>query len=83
VSTVRSRALACLREGRVTILLAEPSDDGPAVVLAAVGSSRTGGPTYAVDFTPRNGWTCTCNRPDCPHVAAVQIVTGQAARVAL
>jgi len=81
VTTLRRRALACLREGRVTILNAEAGEGGPAVVLAAVQSSRIGGPRYAVDLMPRDGWSCTCDQRDCPHIAAVQIVAGQAARV--
>ena len=81
MTTPRSRALACLREGRVTILSAEAGEGSPAVVVAAVRSSRTGGPRYAVDLTFRGGWSCTCDRPDCAHIAAVQIATGQAARV--
>ena len=80
MTTLRRRALACLREGRVTILQAE-GDEMPRRVVAAVQSSRTGGPRYAVDLVPRGGWSCTCDRPDCPHIAAVQIVAGQAARV--
>jgi len=86
-TTLRRRALACLREGRVTILHAEGddfpnrADVAPDRVVAAVQSSRTGGPRYAVDLMPRDGWSCTCDRPDCPHIAAVQIVAGQAARV--
>jgi uncharacterized Zn finger protein len=75
---LRSKALACLREGRVTVFGVK-LDDGwrPIAVLARVRSSRDRHP-YRVVL--RDGvWSCTCRAglrdEPCPHVAAVALVT--------
>lgn len=87
---LRSRALAILREGRLTVIYARNTGDSePDQLVVAVRSSRDGGGTYAIDFLD-GAWTCTCrdgaqNRP-CAHMEAARLVTGHhnlaAARVA-
>lgn len=77
---MRAKALAVLREGRLTVRHARTYDktlDGaPSEVIAVVRSSRVGGPQYAVDLLD-GAWTCTCrNGGDCAHTAAVALVTG-------
>jgi hypothetical protein len=77
---LRRKALAVLREARLTILHAECRKTAQDVdeVIARVRSSREGGPSYCVDFLD-GVWTCTCrDGGGCAHVAAVQIVTGHA-----
>lgn len=76
----RRKALAVLREARLTLLhvtcrrTAHEVDE----VIARVRSSREGGPNYCVDLLD-GVWTCTCRAGgDCAHVAAAQIVTGHA-----
>lgn len=75
---IRSKALACLREGRVTVLGVKlDAAWRPIRVAARVRSSRDGHP-YRVQLSLGN-WSCTCragmrNEP-CPHVAAVALVT--------
>lgn len=79
---MRSKALACLREGRVTVYGVKLDDAWkPLVVLARVLSSRDRHP-YRIQF--RDGtWSCDCREglhgEPCPHVAAVQLVTTAAA----
>jgi hypothetical protein len=79
---MRSRALACLRSGRVTVYGVKLDDAWkPIVVLARVRSSRDRHP-YRVQF--RDGdWSCDCREglhgEPCAHVAAVQLVTTEAA----
>lgn len=75
---MRAKALACLREGRVTVLGVQlDAVWKPVRVVARVRSSRDHHP-YRVIL--RAGmWTCTCregmrNEP-CAHVAAVALVT--------
>lgn len=75
---MRAKALACLREGRVTVLGVK-LDAGwkPARVVARVRSSRDGH-AYRVQLRVRD-WSCTCrdglrNQP-CAHAAAVALVT--------
>lgn len=77
----RRKALACLREGRVTVLEAGHVHFGrPTRVTAAVRSSRDGGPTYAVDLVG-SAWACTCRAGHpCAHSLAVALVTGWAAQ---
>lgn len=77
---LRKKALAVLREGRLTLLHATCRKTAHDVdeVIARVRSSRGGGPAYAVDFLD-GAWTCTCSTAsDCGHVAAAQMVTGHA-----
>lgn len=79
---IRSKALSCLREGRVTVYGVKLDDAWrPVVVLARVLSSRDRHP-YRVQF--RDGaWSCDCREglrcEPCAHVAAVQLVTQAAA----
>ncbi|MCU1677684.1 MAG: hypothetical protein JWM93_2442 [Frankiales bacterium] len=72
---VRRRALACLREGRVTVDFVGAHGER---VIARVKSSRHDG-SYVVDSWPREtgkAWECTCRAGrGCPHIAAVRIVT--------
>jgi len=74
----RSKALAVIREGRLTLLhvacrqVAHEVDE----VIARVQSSRQGGPAYAVDLAGMQ-WSCTCRAGrGCPHIVAVRLVTG-------
>lgn len=73
---VRTRALAYLRSGAVTVLetayYAVDSPRRPHSVIAQVVGHRS---TYLVHLDDGT-WSCTCHIPDCPHVAAVQLVTG-------
>jgi uncharacterized Zn finger protein len=72
---LRRKALAVLREGRLTVLNAQASWNVH-TVIARVQSSRVGGPAYAIDLAGGN-WTCTCSKgSDCAHIAATQLVTG-------
>jgi len=80
---IRSKALACLREGRVTVYGVKLDDRWrPVVVLARVLSSRDRHP-YKVQL--RDGaWSCGCREglrgEPCAHVAAVQHVIPVGAR---
>lgn len=78
-SGVRSRALAALRDGRVTITLARSATPSgpPEAVCAFVDSSRGNGLRYVVDLMA-GAWHCTCGITvvECVHVAAVQLVVG-------
>lgn len=77
--TTRSKALAALRSGRVTVLGACYDPDTLTVidVLASVASSRDPNRRYAIDYC-FSGWACTCGADGCAHIAAVQLVTGHA-----
>jgi len=72
---VRTQACAYLRNGKVTVLSATWDGDGrraDAAYAQVAGRSAT----YLVELSLK-GWSCTCERPaDCPHIAAVQLVTG-------
>jgi len=72
---VRSQACAYARNGSISVVSATPaSEDGRQaghVIAYVAGQSRT----YQVTLGKR-GWSCTCEEPDCPHSAAVQLVTG-------
>lgn len=77
---VRRKALAVLREGRLTVVSARSGSttNVPFELVAAVRSSR-GTTTYAVDLADGE-WACTCRdqvRP-CGHIFAAQLITGQA-----
>lgn len=87
--SMRSKALACLRTGRVTIVHARKANDTdlPIAVVAYVASSRPERSRYVVDLTGDGDWSCTCwrgNRGEsCAHLAAVQLVTGWPSAAAL
>lgn len=81
---LRAKALAVLREGRLTVVLARSPAGSvrPQELVCAVRSSRHGGPTYAVDLAG-GVWSCTCDREQpCAHIAAAQLVAGHPAEVA-
>jgi hypothetical protein len=74
---VRSQACSYLRAGKVTVFVATPgSDDAtPLAVRAHVqGQSRR----YFVRRNCDSRWLCSCEAEGdgCPHIAAVQLVTG-------
>lgn len=79
---VRTKALACLREGRTTVLRVGVDDAWrPVLVVATVRSSRDRH-VYRVQL--RDGsWSCTCaaglRGEACPHAAAVALVTTESA----
>lgn len=79
---IRTRALACLREGRVTVLGVKlDAAWRPVAVVARVRSSRDG---HQYRVMLRAGtWTCDCRdgmrNNTCPHAAAVALVTAKAA----
>jgi hypothetical protein len=84
---MRSKALARLRSNQVMIRRAF-TDEGeiwPSVILALVRSSRDGVAPYVVDLSD-GWWRCTCRaglrEERCPHVLAVQMVTGHQPREA-
>jgi uncharacterized Zn finger protein len=75
---IRSKALGCLREGRVTVLGVKLDPAWrPIAVVARVSSSRDRHP-YRVRLLA-GAWSCTCRAglrdEPCPHVAAVALVT--------
>lgn len=73
-SDVRTRALGYLRTGATRVVHARSPKDGtpPHEVVATVqGHQRK----HVVDYID-GAWTCTCQITGCPHIAAVQIVTG-------
>lgn len=73
--SIRTKALAYLRDGNVIVRSAVPADHGraPFQVRADVIGQNS---TYLVQLTTCDGWTCTCKNDGCAHVAAVQLVTG-------
>ena len=78
---LRRKALTIIREGRLTVLLAECRKASDVVdgVVARVTSSRPGVSSYVVDWLEDGVWVCTCRATEvCPHIAATQIVTGHA-----
>ena len=72
--TARARALNYLRGERVRIVSATtpPHALRPHEVTALV-DGHSG--RYTVRFDA-GAWSCSCAAADCPHVAAVQLVTG-------
>ncbi|MER7063998.1 hypothetical protein [Streptomyces albidoflavus] len=70
---VRSQSCDYLRDGNVVVCTAGPGNFEPPEYVRARVTGRSA--TYLVRF---NGgcWSCTCKDVDCPHVAAVQMVTG-------
>lgn len=78
MADLRNRALAAIREGRVTILDArsEPDAVRPSWVSAIV-RGHTG--RHTVTYRgPAAGWTCSCREAGrCSHIGAVAISTGQ------
>lgn len=80
MSEIRPRALACLREGRVAVTLAE--HDGERIQASVTSSRPERTVPYIVDRWPQDSsWSCTCRPGDaaqtsCAHIAAVQLVTG-------
>lgn len=78
-TTLRAKALAVLRTGRLSVISAKAEPGNVVVdVTAAVQSSRIGGLTYAVDYS-FGSWSCTCREQyGCAHIAAAQLVTGHA-----
>jgi hypothetical protein len=74
MADVRSRALGYLRDGAVAVFHARsPRDGTPPHELVAKVEGHHG--RYIVDFLDGT-WTCTCCKPACAHLAAVQLVTG-------
>lgn len=77
---VRTKALAVLREGRVTICHARSDDckSPPFELVARVTASQPGNGPWTVDMLD-GWWSCSCPAPngtDCKHVAAVAMVCG-------
>jgi hypothetical protein len=71
---IRSKALAYIRNGKVRVSHASSAGVSrtPYDVLAYVDGHNS---TYLVRFTA-NAWSCSCQRAECAHAAAVQLVTG-------
>ena len=79
---LRRKALAVIREGRLTVLMVSHVAYVVDGVVARVESSRPGSGPYVVDWLDDGRWVCTCRATEvCPHIAAAQIVTGRAAAV--
>lgn len=73
---VRRNALKAIREGRVAVRAVAYSDGIRAVTAAALVRGYTG--QHQVTYMS-DQWRCTCAAtPGCPHVLAVQLVTGHA-----
>jgi hypothetical protein len=72
---VRSQACSYLRAGQVTVFVATGRDDvnRPMAVRAYV-QGQSG--RYFVRRNYDGHWLCSCKEDDCPHAAAVQLVTG-------
>ena len=78
---LRRKALAIIREGRLTVLTAGSWMKSSTVnaAIAQVQSSRPGVGPYVVDLLGDGQWTCTCWADVvCPHIRAAQLVTGHA-----
>ena len=78
---LRRKALTIIREGRLTVLMAECPNSSHVVdgAVVRVQSSRLGVSPYIVDLLEDGVWGCTCRAAGgCPHIAAAQIVTGHA-----
>lgn len=77
---IRRKALAILREGRVTVLTAK-SDPVTLTVTGAMIRVIGTRSTYVVDYIDGQ-WTCTCNRGQagvrCGHILAGQLITAHA-----
>lgn len=76
---VRTRALACLREGRVRVIGVNNDEQWrPVQVIATVRSSREHVGAYRIRFSAGR-WSCTCDGVVdgllCPHASAVALVT--------
>lgn len=75
---LRTKALGYLRDGKVAILTA--ATDKPNRSAGAVGAIVKGFHGEHWVRLVDGVWFCSCNndapRPDCAHVAAVQLVTG-------
>lgn len=80
MTDIRPKALACLRQGRVAVILAER--DGQRIQAEVTSSRPERTQPYIVDLWSQDGrWSCTCRPGDaaqdsCVHIAAVQLVTG-------
>jgi hypothetical protein len=86
---LRRKALAVLREGRLTVHEAAAEQmDPPHKVVAFVRSSRDPGRSYVVDLMAGT-WSCTCGaggglwgahgwgqQPECAHITAARLVCG-------
>lgn len=78
---LRRKALAIIREGRLTVLMAECRRISHTVdaAIVRVQSSRPSVGPYVVDLLGDGQWTCTCRAEGvCPHIRAGQLVTGHA-----
>lgn len=78
MSAIRTKTLARLREGRVTVLTAAtpPGADRPGYVEAHVTSSQPGARLCHRVVLEDGAWRCSCRAAGCAHAAAVQLVTG-------
>ena len=68
---IRSQACSYARNGDVRVVKALGGDP-PALVRARVAGRNA---SYFVRLND-GAWSCSCERVDCPHVAATQLVTG-------
>jgi len=76
---LRRKALAIIREGRLTVLATWCNwvDCVVDSAVVRVQSSRPGVSPYIVDLLADDEWTCTCrDSAVCPHIRAAQLVTG-------
>lgn len=74
--TIRNRALGYLRDGKVTVLRSATAEGSrrPHAVQATVRGHRD---TYWIELLPGRGWMSSCScTANCPHIPAVQMVTG-------
>ncbi|MCU1679236.1 MAG: hypothetical protein JWM93_3994 [Frankiales bacterium] len=77
---IRAKACAKLRTGAVTIRQATThAGERRACAVEAKVTGHTG--VHTVEYSAADGWSCSCGRAGdafspCPHVAAVQMVTG-------
>ncbi|SET50746.1 hypothetical protein SAMN05421811_103258 [Nonomuraea wenchangensis] len=74
---VRSQACSYLRAGKVTVFAATGRDDNDRPLAVRAHMQGQSG-RYFVRRNYDGRWLCSCEtgEADCPHVAAVQLVTG-------
>jgi hypothetical protein len=80
VTTIRQKTLRKFGEGAVTLrtVVTIPGEQRALTVDAKVDGHRG---RHSVSYSIAAGWRCSCAHPGdglapCPHIAAVQMVTG-------
>ncbi len=74
MADTRAKALAYLRDQNVRVLNA--FTPGGTIQPTYIEALVRGHQDFHEVRLDSGAWTCTCYRDDCPHVPAVQMVTG-------